>query len=152
MPDSDAYELHPDQTLIPTWCADHFGIDPAVFADHVFWRPVGGRLIRIVARSCRPPDGMGIDSIGMQVMRRPPPRGKPTSVFLQRFAGGATRNAYRLDAQATACFLRRQSVPIEPVDDKRGYAVVSGPDGVLGCGRVDGDTLHSEIPKAWLHG
>lgn len=151
MPDSDAYELHPDQELIPRWCAEHFGIDPGVFGDHVFWRPVGGRLIRIAARSCRPPANLALDSIGMQVMRRPPPRGKPTSVFLQRFAGTATRNVYRLDDAQTACFLCRQPVTVQPVDDKRGYAVVMGPGGVLGCGRIDGELLRSEIPKAWLH-
>ena len=151
MPDSDAYEHHPDQGLVPRWCADHFGIEPAVFAEHVFWRPVGGRLIRVAARACRPPEGMGLDSIGMQVMRRPPPRGKPTSVFLQRFGGTATRNVYRLDDAQTDSFLRRMPVSVRPVDDARGYAIVFGPDGVLGCGRVDGELLRSEIPKAWLH-
>jgi len=151
LPDSDAYEPVSDQALVPRYCAERFGVDPAIFADHVFLRPVGGRLIRVVARSCVPPPGLGLESIGMQVMRRPPPRGKPTSVFLQRFAGTATRNVYRLDDALTERFLRRQAVPIEPVDDARGYAVVFGPDGVLGCGRVDGAELRSEIPKAWLH-
>lgn len=151
MPDSDAYEPLPDQALIPRYCAARFGVDPAVFAEHVFWRPVGGRLIRIAARGCVPPPGLGIDSLGMQVMRRPPPRGKPTSVFLQRFCGAATRNAYRIGPAETARFMRREPVPIAPVDDGRGYAIVFGPDGVLGCGRVDGDVLLSEIPKAWLH-
>lgn len=151
MPDSDAYELHPDQALVPRYCAERFGIDPQIFADHAFWRPVGGRLIRIAARACRPADDFALDSIGMQVMRRPPPRGKPTSVFLQRFGATATRNVYRLDDAQTERFLRRQPVEVVPVDDGRGYVIVRGADGVLGCGRIDGQTLHSEVPKAWLH-
>ena len=151
MPACADYEPLPDQELVPRYCADRFGIDPAVFEGHVFWRPTGGRLIRIAARECVPPPGVALDSIGMQVMRRPPPRGKLTSVFLQRFAASATRNVYRLDAEQTARFMARESVPITPVDDASGYAVVFGPDGVLGCGRIDGELLISEIPRAWLH-
>lgn len=144
------FEPLPDQQLVPRWCAERFGIDPVVFAGHVFWHRPGSRLIRIAAAECAPPPGVPLDGIGLGVMRRPPPRGKPTSVFLQRFAAGATRNTYRLDEAQTARFLERQPVPIEPVDDAGGYCVVMGPDGVLGCGRVGDGLLFSEIPRAWL--
>lgn len=151
MPACADFEPLPDQGLVPRYCAERFGIDPAVFAGHVFWRRAGSRLIRIADRGCVPPPGVEVDSIGMQVMRRPPPRGKLTSVFMQRFAAGATRNVYRLDDARAIRFMARETLPITPVDDASGYAVVIGPDGVLGCGRVVGEHLHSEIPRAWLH-
>lgn len=151
MPDSAAFELLPDQGIVPAWCADRFGIDPQVFAGHRFWRRAGTRVIRIAAARSLVPDGLAAETIGMQVMRKPPPRGKPTSVFLQRFGATAHRNTYVLDPERAARFLRREAVEIDPVDDAHGYCVVRTPERVLGCGRVDGGLLYSEIPQSWLH-
>ena len=83
-------------------------------------------------------------------MRKPPPKGKPTSVFLQRFGHTAFRNVYRLSESEAFRFLKRELLAVEPKDDARGYALVRTEDRVIGCGRIKGQTLHSEIPKHWL--
>lgn len=151
MRDSAVFELLLVQDLVPRWCADRFGIDPAVFAGHRFWRRAGTRVIRIAAARCEIPPGMLVDTIGMQVMRKPPPGGKPTSVFLQRFGASAHRNTYVLDPERAARFLRREALAIEPVDAGHGYCVVRTTERVLGCGRVDDGVLYSEVPQSWLH-
>lgn len=152
MPGSVGFEPLPDQDRIRAFFQWRYGIEPAVFAEHVFLGRPGARSVWIAARSCHAPATVEPESMGIQVMRKPPPRGKPSSVFLQRFAATACRNVYVLDAAGAARFLRREAQPIEPVDDGRGYCVVRTARRVLGCGRVDGRTLLSEIPKAWLVG
>lgn len=148
---SAAFELLPDQGLVPRHCAERYGIDPDVFAGHRFWIRPGTRVIRIAAARCAVPDGVDAETIGMQVMRKPPPRGKPTSVFLQRFGATAHRNTYTLDAACAERYLRREAQPIDPVDDAHGYCVVRTAERVLGCGRIKEGVLYSEIPRSWLH-
>ena len=82
-------------------------------------------------------------------MRKPPPKGKPTSVFLQRFGGGATKNVYTLSPEDAERFLRREPVNIEPVDDRRSYCLARTPDFILGCGRIEENRLISEVPRSW---
>lgn len=146
----EKFELMQEQALVPVWCANHFGIDPLSFDSYRFWQRVDGRSIWITPVSFTLPNGVDLASVGMLVMRKPPPTGKPTSVFLQRFAKDATRNCYVLSEDQALAFLKREPMPITPIDDGRGYAVVRTMDRVIGCGRIRGRQLYSEIPKHWL--
>ena len=144
------FERLEDQALIPRWCDWQFGIPHGVFRDHVFWHRPGFRNIWVAHKDCRPGDLREPHSIGLIATRRPPPRAKPTSIFLQRFAAEAAKNVYTLTEAESQDYLRRRTVRVEPVDDARGFCVVRTVDYVLGCGRIDGDQLHSEAPKSWF--
>lgn len=147
---SVAFEAYPDQAIVPNWCHHWLGMAPATFAQHVFVHRPGAPAIWIVASVADVPRDPLPETAGLLVMRRAPPRGKPTSVFLQRFAGAATRNVYTLGSDDAARFLRRETLTVTPVDDGRGYCVVRTADFVLGCGRIEGETLLSEVPRSWL--
>ena len=80
----EKFEPMQAQGLVPRWCANHFGIDPLSFESYQFWRRMDGRSIWITPDSFMLPDGVDLASVGMLVMRKPPPKGKPTSVLHQK--------------------------------------------------------------------
>ena len=145
----ESFKALDDQMLLPTWCENHFDISPRVFDGYTFWQRQSGKGVWITAPGFRKVEHHSVAAMGMLVMRQFPPKGKPTSVFLQRFGQTATRNVYELEPQQVDGFLRREPIPVTPVDDKRGYALVRS-GGVIGCGRISGRVLISEIPKHWL--
>ena len=144
------FEPMQNQSLVPRWCDNHFGIERDVFDDYRFWQRVGGQSIWVTPKSFEVPNGVELVAVGMLVMRKAPPKGKPTTVFLQRFGATAFRNVYTLTDDEAVAFLKREPLDIAPVDDKRGYALVRTSERVVGCGRIDGNMLRSEIPKHWL--
>ena len=146
----EKFEPLADQNLIPRWCENHFEIEMSVFANYRFWHRTRGKAIWVTPSSFLGTVHPDVAAMGMLVMRKPPPQGKPTSVFLQRFGVHAQRNVYELSAAEALRFLNREALTVEPRDDARGYAVVKTADYVVGCGRIVGDQLHSEIPKHWL--
>ena len=147
---SVAFEPYPDQEIVPNWCFFWLGLDRSVFENSVFVHRPGSPAIWVASNQVHLIDTPLPETVGLLVMRKPPPKGKPTSVFLQRFADGATKNVYTLDAEDAERFLRRDPVQIVPVDDARSYCVVRTADFVLGCGRVNGNTLVSEVPRSWM--
>lgn len=146
----ESFRTLDDQMLLPKWCENHFNISPTVFEGYTFWRRQNGKGVWITSPGFVAVEHPSVAAMGMLVMRQLPPKGKPTSVFLQRFGQTATRNVYDLEPEQVEIFLRRESVPVLPVDDKRGYALVRSGGQVIGCGRISGRTLISEIPKHWL--
>ena len=147
---SVAFEQYPDQAIIPNWCFFWLGIDRSVFAESVFVHRPGSPSIWVTSREARLIAEPLPETVGLLVMRKPPPQGKPTSVFLQRFAAHATRNVYIVSPQEAARFLRREPLEVQPIDDQRGYCVVRTAEFVLGCGRIKGKTLVSEVPGSWM--
>lgn len=146
-----AFEPHPEATSILEWFEWRFGLSADVFADHRLWHRPGSPAIWIAAVDCAPPPGFDgiVQAVGMIALRDPPPRGKPSSVFLSRFGARATRNVYDLDPGDAQRFLAGEPLAITPRDEARGYCVVRGAGRVLGCGRISGETLYSEIPRSW---
>ena len=143
------FELLEDQALIPRWCDWQFGIPKTVFSRHRFWHRPGTRSIWVADAQCEIDAFADPNAVGVIATRRPPPRAKPTSIFLQRFAAKATRNVYTLNREEVQRYLRRQTVTVTPVDDARGFCVVRSQHYVLGCGRIEGMELHSEVPRSW---
>lgn len=149
-PASVAFEPYPEAGALLEWLDRRFGLGPPTFAGHRFWHRPGAPAIWIADAACAPPAGPAVEALGMLVMRQPPPAGKPTSVFLQRFAAGATRNVYDLDDEQAARFLRGESQPVTPVDEGRGYCVVRWGGRVLGCGQAADGRLRCALPRSWL--
>ena len=150
MPVYGKFELLDEQSLIPNWCWNHFGLPKDVFEPFRFWGRRPGKSIWIAPRNLVPVDHNETVSFGMLVMRKPPPKGKPTSIFLQRFGALAERNVYEISPELVTPFLMRLPTSVKPVDDKKGYAIVRSQGVVLGCGRIVGHELVSEVPKHWL--
>lgn len=146
----ESFKALDDQTCVPRWCLNHFDIETKVFDGYTFWRRQSGQSIWITAPGFEPVNHPSIAALGMLVMRQFPPKGKPTSVFLQRFGQTASRNVYEVDEASVIPFLQRDTLNIEPIDDRKGYALVRTRDRILGCGRIKGTTLVSEIPKHWF--
>ena len=147
---SVAFEPYPDQEIVPNWGFFWLGLDRGVFAESVFVHRPGSPAIWVTSKDAHLVGTPLPETVGLLVMRKPPPKGKPTSVFLQRFAAGATKNVYTLGPEDAERFLRREPVAIVPVDDQRSYCVVRTPAFVLGCGRIEGTTLVSEVPRSWM--
>lgn len=146
----ESFKMLDDQTLVPNWCLNHFEIEPDVFEGYIFWRRQSGQSVWITAPGFEQVDHPNIAAMGMLVMRQLPPKGKPTSVFLQRFGQTASRNVYEIDEASVIPFLKREALQVDPVDDRKGYALVRTRNRVIGCGRLNGRVLVSEIPKHWL--
>lgn len=146
----ESFKALEDQALVPTWCFNHFNILPQVFEGYTFWRRLSGKGVWITAPGFEVVAHPSVAALGMLVMRQLPPKGKPTSVFLQRFGQSASRNVYEINDADVLPFLERKPLDIDPIDDRRGYALVRTRDRILGCGRVKDGQIVSEIPKHWL--
>jgi len=83
----------------------------------------------------------------MLVMRKPPPRGKPTSYFLQRFGHLAKRNHLVLDGEELRQYCLRTPLEVSDSDLTDGYCIISSRTHVLGCGRLADGVLTNMWPK-----
>ena len=147
--DSDAFKPYEGTPDLLTWLQAHFGLEPEVFDGHRFWCRPGREKLWLATAETKPIGDGFSDSLGILALRGAPPRLKPTSVFLQQFAHTANRNVYVLSNADGLRFLQRKTLEVKPVDDQRGYCVVRTIDTVLGCGRIHGRQLLSEVPSHW---
>lgn len=149
---SSDFEPYPDPELVLNWLEQRFGLGSELFQDHQLWHRSGSAPIWIAQAGVQPPLGLAINALGIMLSRKPPPRAKPSSIFLMRFGAQATRNVYCLNEAESARFLRREAQHIEAPEGARGYCIVKAVRGdVLGCGRLDKGILYSEIPKSWIY-
>ncbi len=151
------FEPCADRARLLDFLAERYGMAPAVFDDFTFWCRPGAPSIWMTTAALELPPGPHVEALGVLVMRKPPPAGKPTSTFLMRMGGHATRQALDLDDAGAAAFLRRESLDlsataVDGAEGVRGYCVVRDRIGVIGCGFVQGGVLRSELPRAWTEG
>lgn len=139
-----------DVRFLMSWIQTRYGIDPACFAGHRFWRKGSSLSIWIAAAELTPPPGLMGETMGVMVCRKLPPSGKLTSTFLQRFGTSARHHIIHLDPPSIRRFLRREDVQVSVATV--GYHIVFFDDRVLGAGFVRGGVLRSELPKAWTLG
>ena len=132
---------------MPNWCLAHFGIPPEVFAGHRFWQKQGQSEIWIAPRDNTPASVGCLVSFGLMVMRRPPPRGKPTSIFLQRFGRDASRNVIELTVGELQRYLARSPLAVARPNLTYGDCIVRYKGRVLGCGRYEDGLLVNYWPK-----
>ena len=152
MPDSDVFEHHPESTAIRAWLDDRYRLAPEVLDAYALWHRVGRPAIWMARRGVVLPVGPVVQAVGLMVMRKPPPSGKPTSVFLQRVGAHARRNAVDLEMDRVPDFLAGESLEVD-APEARGHVVVRCALGVLGCGWLEeGRRLVSQLPGSWVEG
>lgn len=147
MPVYDDFERWSDPELVVGFLEEYFGLDGAELRALAWWRRPGGTIWASAPEVAL--DGLTqVQTVGMAVMRMPPPRGLPSSAFLRRFAQGATRQVVTLDAPTAASFVRGEVVPVPtPCEASPGMVVVRVAETVLGRGRIREDGLHPELPR-----
>lgn len=127
-----------------------FGL-AAALAEHRFWHRPGTPTLWLAHAALVPPPTLRTDSVGLCAFRDPPPRGKPTNVFIQRFGHLATRGCVELPEALTVPFL--QGEPLEfPDCAERGWVIVRVEGRALGRAWVDAGRLVGELKRAWREG
>ena len=141
------FRIHPDQQVIPEWCEWRFGINRDVFGDYSFWQKVGRSEIWIAPRGNQPLVCGRLVSFGLLVMRRDPPRGTPTSTFVQRFGAHATHNIIDLSLAQLKRYVRREPIQIDKSLLSDGDCIVAHGQQIIGCGRFADGSLTNVWPK-----
>lgn len=143
----DAFELWADPEPVITWFEGYFGIDGARLRTLRWWRRPGGTIW--ASSPGVELEGLAqVQTVGLVVMRKPPPRGMPSSAFLRRYVQGATRQVVTLDPSIAARFVRGEVVPVPAMATAEpGMVLVRVDATVLGRGRVRDDGLHPELPR-----
>jgi hypothetical protein len=127
-----------------------FGL-AAALVDHRFWHRPGTPSLWLAHASLVPPPTLRTESVGLCAFRDPPPRGKPTNVFIQRFGHLATRGCVELPAVLTVPFL--QGDPLEVTETaERGWVIVRVDGRALGRAWLDAGRLVGELKRAWREG
>ena len=137
-----------DRKEILDYFAHRFGIPEERFQPYELFER--GKMIRIISTSPQLEEAMRslkVERVGIPFLRRKRPIWKPTTVGLQIFGSGATRNVMDLDREAFELLFGgeplHQALPFEP-----GYVILRWKGGVLGCGFYDKGVLESQIPRS----
>ena len=136
----------PEELLL--WLEWRFGFRPEDFSDYAFWQKISGKGIFIAHNQAEPIHCGRLGGFGLMVMRRRPPRGKPTSIFFQRFGHLAVRNCVALSDHELDDYIRGVPIPRDAHEDlSRGDCIVSVAGQVLGCGRFEDNLVRNQWPK-----
>lgn len=139
----------PDANAVFGLLEGRFGVSRASLTDYRLWHRPGTPTVWIASVDAEPPRGPRVEAFGMVLMRDPPPGGKPTSAFVQRFGHLATRNVYSLSEAQAQAYLRAEPVETAAVDDGRGWAVARWGATVLGRAFWRDGVLESQLKKSW---
>lgn len=134
-----------------TYLDDRFGLGRAVFAGHRFWHRPGSPALWIAAAALRPPAVGAVSGMGLCAFRDPPPRGKPSNVFFQRFGRAATRGVWELPEAHASAYLAGASLVVDDLST-RGWVLVRSGGQVLGRGWLERGCLKGELKRAWREG
>lgn len=150
---SAAFEPLPAEraAAVLAWLAERYGFAPEVFAGHRFWHRPGSPALWLAAAGLEQPPGPQTVAVGLCAFRDPPPRGKPSTVFLQRFGRHATRLACDVAPEVAARYLAGEDIDC-PDPALRGWAVVRSGGLVLGRGWAENGRIRNEIKRSWLEG
>ncbi len=91
---------------------------------------------------------LNIETAGIPLLRKRPPRWKPTTAGVQFLGPKATRNVIDLDGDSVALFLEGRTIYGE-FDVEPGYVMIRSGGVALGCGFYDKGKLRSQVPKEW---
>lgn len=125
-----------------------FGMAPSTFDEHTFWRK-GADAVWAVAGN--EPGPVGVQTLGLRLLRTGGHDWKPTTDGIQRFYPAATRNVLTLDRERARRFVRGEGQAVTWAGD-RGYLIVvarlADTAAPLGVGLYTDGVLRSQIPKA----
>lgn len=144
---SGEFELWPERERTLGWLEWKFGMPPEAFDEWAIWHRPGVPSLWIAHRLTEPRPEAGIELIGLLFMRDPPPRGFPSTSFLQRFGHLARERIIDVPESDVVALVFRDPVPLTTEMDD-GVVVVRGPHGVLGRGWVKAGQLTLDFPKS----
>jgi hypothetical protein len=132
--------------------AERFAVDLEPFEACTWWLS-GGQSVWVTHRDVSIDGLEGLESVGLVVMRRPPPRGQLTAPFLRRFAQSAQRNVVTLSDDAVVRYFAGEDLLIDSegvfmdASASEGMMIVRSRLGVIGRGRWSDAVLRCELPK-----
>lgn len=131
------------------YLADRFGIPPETFDGFCLLRKGNSVWMVSDAPDLRKALGLlNIETAGIPLLRKRPPRWKPTTAGVQFLGPQATRNVIDLDEDSISPFLEGQTLYGE-FDVDPGYVIIRSEGRILGCGFYDRGKLRSQVPKEW---
>ncbi len=131
------------------YLTNRFGISPETFSNFCLLRK--GNSVWMVWDTPDLREALGllnIETAGIPLLRKRPPRWKPTTAGVQFLGSQVTRNVIDLDGDSVASFLEGRTLYGE-FDVERGYVMIRSKGRVLGCGFYDKGKLRSQVPKEW---
>ncbi|MEE2788269.1 MAG: hypothetical protein VX589_13080 [Myxococcota bacterium] len=143
------FEHYPHAHLIWQWLEDDFGIVPSVFDAYRLWHRPGRGAIWIADRQWSMHPETNLETVGMQVTRRPPPRAKPSTYFAQKFGQHASVNVVDLPDELLVPFFRGEYVDVPVTPGKPRYCIVRLRGQTLGCGWISRGQMRSQLPRFW---
>jgi len=137
----------PSRKAVLAFFADRYGIPPEAFTEYTFWERGKGKLWCFQGDLVSP---VGIEGLGMTLLRTRQEHWKPTTDGVQRFGRHATRNVIELDRPEAAAFVAGDDREIA-WDGDWGYLIVAhefvGGREPLGVGLYLHGELRSQVPK-----
>ena len=131
------------------YLADRFGIPPGTFNSFCLLRKGNSVWMVWDTPDLRKALGLlNIETAGIPILRKRPPRWKPTTAGVQFFGPQATRNVIDLDGDSVALFLEGRTIYRE-FDVEPGYVMIRSKGVALGCGFYDKGKLRSQVPREW---
>ncbi|MEF8822504.1 MAG: hypothetical protein V5A14_00685 [Desulfohalobiaceae bacterium] len=149
MPSCENFEPYSGAEEIWSYLLRQFGMDPEAFRGYHLWHYPGRPTVWLAAQEFVPQQEDGLETMGLPVLRRPLPRGLPTTAFLQRFGHLAEKNMIRVDTEAIILLMQGKSLPWDVETAKAGPCVVASDLGIVGRGWIKQGRLVLDAPKEW---
>ena len=126
-----------------------FGMPQQAFQSYQLWHRPGRGAIWIAHSNVPNAGVLAVETVGMQVTRRPPPRAKPSTYFAQKFGQLATRNVVDLPDASVSSFFNGEYIDVDLPPGAPRYCIVRLRGQSLGCGWVSRGQMRSQLPSAW---
>ena len=149
MPCCESFEPYPGAEEVWSYLRRQFGMAPEAFSGYRLWHYPGRPTVWLAAESLVPEHEDDMETLGLPLLRRPLPRGLPTTAFLQRFGHLAGKNVIRVDEDAVIPLMRGESLPWDEGVAKAGPRIVASKPGILGRGWIKQGRLVLDAPKEW---
>ena len=101
------YELYPTPRLIWHWLESQFGMPQQAFQSYQLWHRPGRGAIWIAHSNVPNAGVLAVETVGMQVTRRPPPRAKPSTYFAQKIRSACYEKCSRSARRKRVLVLQR---------------------------------------------
>jgi hypothetical protein len=149
LPCSENFEPYPGAEEVWSYLRRHFGMDPEAFRGYRLWHCPGRPAVWLAAKQFVPEQEDGLETVGLPVLRRPLPRGLPTTAFLQRFGHLAEKNVIQVDQEAIIPLMQGKSLPWDGETAKAGPCIIASEPGIVGRGWIKQGRLVLDAPKEW---
>ncbi len=149
MPNCESFEPHPQPGQIWEDLNRRFGLTSGDFREYRLWRHPDRPTIWIAQQDLGPSRAAQVESMGIPVMRHPPPRGLPTTAFLQRFGHLARKSVLQVQEEAITSLMLGYSLNWCENGLRDGPFILRCGWIILGRGWIRNGNLHLDAPKEW---